>query len=91
MTEVESQMFGYIHVCDQHADPIKVEDLDVHKDRVVGEWCVVLRGVVRSGSGSWELGLGDVRGLRNRVCRVLQYATGICLVKSEETVCLATF
>jgi hypothetical protein len=46
---------------------------------------------VRSGSGSCVLGMGNVRGLRNRVCRILRYAIGICLVKSEETVCRATF
>jgi hypothetical protein len=70
MTEVESQTLGYTRVRDQRADPIKVEDFDERKDRIEGEWCVVFGGVVRSGSGSCVPGLGDVRGLRNRACRV---------------------
>jgi hypothetical protein len=80
MTEAESQTLGYTCVCDQRADPIKAED------RFVGEVCVVLGGVMRSGSGSCVLGLGNMRSLRNRACRIARYAIGICLVRSEKTV-----
>jgi hypothetical protein len=91
MTEADSQTFGYTRVCDQCADPIKVEDFDEHEDRVEGEWCVVFGGVVRGGSVRCVLDLGDVRGLRNRACRVSRYAIGICVGKSAETVRRETF